>query len=88
MSREKYFKAERKFSNEITKEVRLLEQKQKGLEDRIETIIRVSAFAYIKHSDLSLKIKAKSVDGYMDYYKNCEIEYKSTPSSFLLEWED
>ena len=84
----KYFKAELKFLNEITKEIRFIKEKQNVLKDRIDTIIRFSALVYIKDSDLSLKIKVKSVVGYVDHYKNCEIEYKSTPSSFLLEWED
>ena len=84
----KYFKAELKFLNEITKETRFIKEKQNVLKDRIDTIIRFSALVYIKDSDLSLKIKVKSVVGYVDHYKNCEIEYKSTPSSFLLEWED
>ena len=83
---EKRYKAQREFVIEITKEKKLLTIKQKKLEKKIETIISVSAYDYIKHSGLSLKTKAKSVAGYLDYYKNCEIKYKSTPSSFMLEW--
>ena len=81
-------KADINFLNEITREKYILEAKKNAIEERIENLIRFSAFVYIKNSDLSLKIKIKSAGIYMDYYKNCEIEYKSTPNSFLLEWGD
>ena len=85
---EKKNKAERQFIIEISGKQNLLIEEQKNLEERIETLIRVSASIYIKHSDLTLKTKAKFVKGYMKYYKNCETEYQSRPSSFILQWGD
>ena len=51
----------------------------------LDKFIRSQALKYVEIVG-DLKSKANQINGYLDYFTNCEKQYQDTPSSFLLKW--
>jgi len=59
--------------------------REKEINRELDKFIRSQALKYVEIVG-DLKSKANQINGYLDYFTNCEKQYQDTPSSFLLKW--